>query len=319
MKNIPTFVIFTLFAFLIASCQESEKSNLTLLSEEVPTDTPLIFGEGVISMGDTMDFAITFSPEMDEIYFTRRAPGERNNIFTSKLVNGSWTVPKIAFLSSEETWEFEPHISPKGDRLYFGSSRPINDSIKSPGLIQWYSQKKDNGWSEPIPMLKPKAPTYMMYLTSSESGNLYFTSEEEGGNPEDGGIYYSNFEDGDYGDIQRMREEINSGKMIAHSYIAPDESYMIFDGEKPSGFGDSDLYISFNKDGIWTKAYNLGPSINTAQTEMAPSVSPDGKYLFFHRGFEIQGENGDSEWLGNIYWVDFRTVKETIERNISSN
>ena len=304
---------------IITSCQESEKSNLTLLSKEVPTDTPLIFGEEVISMDDTMDFAITFSQEMDEIYFTRRVPGERNNIFTSKLVNGSWTVPKIAFFSSEETWEFEPHISPKGDRLYFGSSRPINDSIKSPGLIQWYSEKQDDVWGEPIPLEKPSVKTYMMYLTSSESGNLYFTSEEEGGDPEDGGIYYSNFEDEDYGDIQRMGEEINSGKMIAHSYIAPDESYMIFDGEKPSGFGDSDLYISFNKDEVWTKAYNLGPSINTDQTEMAPSVSPDGKYLFFHRGFEIQGENDDSEWLGNIYWVDFKTVKENILKNINNS
>ena len=43
---------------------------------------------------------------------------------------------------------------------------------------------------------------------------------------------------------------------------------------------------------------------------MAASVSPDGKYLFFHRG-------GDD--YGNIYWVDFRIIKEYILKNINSN
>jgi hypothetical protein len=37
------------------------------------------------------------------------------------------------------------------------------------------------------------------------------------------------------------------------------------------------------------QTFNLGPKINTDQTEMAASVSPDGKYLFFHRGHEYEG------------------------------
>jgi hypothetical protein len=48
-------------------------------------------------------------------------------------------------------------------------------------------------------------------------------------------------------------------------------------------------------DGSWTKAKNMGPIINATKTEFGASVSPDGKYLFFHR--RING-NGD------IYWVD---------------
>lgn len=316
MKKILVFIIFT---FLILSCQESEKSNLTLLSDEIPTDIPLVFGKGVISIEGAMDFAITFSPAMDEIYYTRRKPGGTNNILTSKLVDGSWTTPQLAFFSSNGTWEFEPHINPTGDRLYFGSTRPINDTLKSPGLIQWYSERRNSGWSEPLPLEKPSAATYMMYLTSSANGNLYFTSQEEGAKPENGGIYYAMTEAGGYSDIRKMGNEINTGKMIAHPYIAPDESYMIFDGERPSGFGDSDLYISFKRNGSWTEAYNLGSKINTEQTEMAASVSPDGRYLFFHRGFEIQGEDDGSEWLGNIYWVDFRSVKESIKKSKNNN
>ena len=167
-------------------------------------------------------------------------------------------------------------------------------------MHQWYSEKSANGWGDPVPLEKPFVDRFTMYITASENGNLYFTSKEEGAKSEDGGIYYAVNEAGQYKNVNRMGEEINfSGKWIAHSYVAPDESYVIFDGESDSGYGDCDLYISFNKNGAWTKSYNLGPEINTDQCEMCASVSPDGKYLFFHRG---------AEGTGDIYWVDFRTI-----------
>lgn len=146
-----------------------------------------------------------------------------------------------------------------------------------------------------------------MYLTSSTTGNLYITSMEKNAKMEDGGVYYSKAEGEDYKEVSRMGNAINfRGKWIAHPYIAPDESYIIYDG-KESGFGENDLYISFNVNGSWSKAYNLGPEINTELTEMCASVSPDGKYLFFYRG--------DDE-SGNIYWIDFRPIKERMLNNI---
>ncbi|WP_431134676.1 hypothetical protein [Psychroserpens mesophilus] len=73
-----------------------------------------------------------------------------------------------------------------------------------------------------------------------------------------------------------MESEINSiGKWITYSYITQDESYMIYDFKSDLGFGDSDLYISFNKSGKWAKTNNFGSKITTDQTEMATSVSID--------------------------------------------
>ena len=281
-----------------------------MLSNQIPTDTALIFGEGIVSTNN-FEFAITFNPEMDELYFTRRKPEENNEIYTMKLVDGKWSDPEPAFFKANEGWDFEPHINPKGSRLYFGSTRPLNDTIESSGLHQWYCKKNASGWEKPIPLEEPFIDrTVIMYLTSSENGNLYFTTGEKGDKPEDWVIYNSINEKGQYTSIKRMGSEINfSGKYIAHPYISPDESYIIYDGEGTSGYGDNDLYISFNNNGTWTEALNLGPEVNTDQTEMCPSVSPDGKYLFFHRGVE---DNGD------IYWIDFRLIKERIE-NINNN
>lgn len=182
MRFIKTIIISTFLVVVIVSCKNIEKSNLTLLSNQIPTDTPLIFGEGIISTEDK-EFAITFSPEMDELYFTRRKPEETNKIYTMKLVDGKWSEPELAFFSTNKGWDFEPHINPKGNRLYFGSTRPLNDKVESLGMHQWYSKKMENAWSKPMPLDEPFINRFVMYLTSSENGNLYFTSREEGANP----------------------------------------------------------------------------------------------------------------------------------------
>lgn len=296
---------------ILHSCSKETPSNLMLLDAKIPKDTPLIFAEGIVST-HSFEFAITFTPEMDEIYFTRRKPEEDNEIYAMRLRDGKWSKPGPAFSSPTEGWDFEPHISPKGDKLYFGSTRPLPVTTKSNGLHQWYSKKEVNGWSSPLPLEKPFMDrSVIMYLTSSENGNLYFTTGEKGDKPEDWVIYKSVLEDGQYKSIDRMGQEINAtGKWIAHSYIAPDESYLIYDFKSDLGFGDSDLYISFNKNGEWTIPLNLGPKINTDQTEMTPSVTPDGNFLFFHRG---------SEDDGNIYWVDFKQIKERMEKELTVN
>lgn len=302
----------TFLLVLLISCQDRKKSNLALLSDQIPLDTALIFGQGIIST-DNYEFAITFNPEMDELYFTRRKPEEDNKIYTMKLVDSSWSAPEEVFFSANKGWDFEPHINPQGDILYFGSVRPLPDSTKSTGLHQWYSTKNTKGWGQPVPLDQPFIDQFVMYLTSSENGNLYFTSGKiEASGLEDEGIYNSINEEGQYSSINRMGKEINlSGlKTIAHPYIAPDESYIIYDGKSTTGFGACDLYISFKKNGIWTKAYNLGPEVNTDQCEMCASVSPDGKYLFFHRGVYSEGEAE----IGNIYWIDFIRLKERIEQ-----
>lgn len=304
MKNIKIVILIVTLLLSFTSCRNSIKSNLTYVGDQTPTDTPLVFGPGIISTDAAMEFGITLNPEMDEMYFTRRRPEESNNIFVSKLIDSQWTEPELAFFSSEDTWDFEPHINPKGDILYFGTNRPLHDSIASSGIHEWYIEENKNGWSQPMLVEELHRDRFIMYVTSSENGNLYFNSEELGAMPDDElSIYFAINHEGQYSDFIKMGKEINSGTMIAHPFIAPDESYMIFDGIRSSGYGDCDLYISFNENGVWTKSYNLGPEVNTEMCEMTASISPDGKYLFFHRG----GED-----MGDIYWIDFELLLEKL-------
>ncbi|HSG27216.1 MAG TPA: hypothetical protein VLA34_01960, partial [Candidatus Krumholzibacterium sp.] len=94
---------------------------------------------------------------------------------------------------------------------------------------------------------------------------------------------------------------VNTEYSEAHPFIAPDESYLIFNSRRPGGAGEGDLYVSYRlDDGSWTEAVNL-EALNTPYGDWGATVSPDGKYLFFTRNMT---GNGD------IYWVSTDIIEE---------
>lgn len=55
-----------------------------------------------------------------------------------------------------------------------------------------------------------------------------------------------------------------------------------------------DFYMSLRQpDGSWGKSVNIGPPINTPNNEGAPSLSPDGRYLFFAACADMAGDYGN--------------------------
>ena len=82
---------------------------------------------------------------------------------------------------------------------------------------------------------------------------------------------------------------------ISNSFIAPDESYLIFTGmDRSDSLGGTDLYISFRtEDGGWTNPVDIGAPVNTPSNEMCPQVSRDGRFLFWNSRPE---GNADNYW-----------------------
>ncbi|HEX4887538.1 MAG TPA: OmpA family protein [Luteibaculaceae bacterium] len=56
-------------------------------------------------------------------------------------------------------------------------------------------------------------------------------------------------------------------------------------GAERTGYGSCDLFISNKIGDRWQKPKNLGPNVNTSAWETQPSLSSDGKMLYFIRGF----------------------------------
>lgn len=81
--------------------------------------------------------------------------------------------------------------------------------------------------------------------------------------------------------------------------------------QRPDGLGSCDIYASFRqRDGRWGKAINLGPQVNSPRWESQPSISADGRTLFFVRGDNSFDRNLDlyySEFNGRS-WSKARKV-----------
>ena len=58
--------------------------------------------------------------------------------------------------------------------------------------------------------------------------------------------------------------------------------YMYFTAcDRPGGVGSCDIYFSAFNDGKWSEPYNLRTPLNSSHWESQPSISADGKTLFF--------------------------------------
>ncbi|UCF06540.1 MAG: PD40 domain-containing protein [bacterium] len=272
--------------------EESTPSQSRYFGLKPPGMKPEVFAPGVVST-EAWEASGTFSPDLKEYFFTRRPDfeGTDNRLMYMRYEDGEWTEPQLAPFA-KDYMEFEPFIMPDGNRLYFNSKRPDPESGSTKDRI-WYADKTKDGWSEANLMDKVINSGWAMYVTGTRDGTLYFTGMYD----KRYGIFRSRLVEGRYKEPEYLPKEINGVYGASHPFVAPDESYVMFDGQ-PGGPGKTDLYISFRSENDkWSKARKLGPEINATKTENCASVSPDGKYMFFYR---------DSD----IYWVDAAVIEE---------
>jgi Tol biopolymer transport system component len=203
--------------------------------------------------------------------------------------NGVWSDPDIIPDASG------PVVTEDGSRVYYNSIAE-NGTIRS-------ILKHGNGWDKPeILGLIARFPEvkHAYNLSFASNGNLYFLGHAKDlGSKNDFGIYRSELKDGVYQKPELLPEPINIGDGTLNwtPFISPSESYLLFSSSRSTGKSDlGDIYLCFRKrDGSWSKAYNLGNEINTDRQERFPSVSPDGKYLFFTRW--VERGNEDVMWV----------------------
>jgi Tol biopolymer transport system component len=287
-----------------------------------PLTEATVFGNGVISTGD-FDSHPAFTPDGKTLYFVRSTPTFNLwTILVSRFQNGRWSTPEVAPFSGQYS-DADPFITADGSRFYFISNRPVAGKSK-PDLDIWVMERTATGWSEPKNIGAPiNSSGSEWYPTMSANGTIYFGSDREGGKGRTD-IYRCRFAGGKYAEAENLGEAINTPFNEFEPLIAPDESFLIvMSGGRSDARGGFDLYVSYNRNGAWTKPANLGDQINSAANEYSPTISPDGKYFFWTsaRGFADKplekrlnyGELMNSlrsprNGLGDIYQIDLAAL-----------
>ena len=268
----------------LSSAQEKQpKLEGKYLGQKTPSSTPEPFAPEIISTTG-YEYGGVFTPDMNEFIFIKGNKDNKQHFITYKKKNNRWnradTSPRMG----------QPTFSPDGRTMHLGSR------IKT---------RIEDGWAEVKSLSSPFDKLPIMRLTSSSNGTYYF---DEFKRDFTGDIRYSRIVGGKHEDPKLAGKHINTGKSF-HPFIAADESYLIFDGKREGGYGDSDLYISFRqKDDSWGNAINLGDKINTGAWEAAGSVTPDGKYFFFNRMIS-RGADGELPNV-DILWVEATFIEK---------
>lgn len=249
-----------------------------LMGQKPPGMVAEPFAPDIISLSG-WDIEGVFAPGMKEFYFTTRSgEGQPITVTGFRQDHGVWKK------YTQFKRKGEVSFSPDGQRMH---------------MAKGYKDRIGDDWSErkSLGPMFDRADWGIMRLTASAKGTYVFDDYKS-----KDVIRVSKVIDGKRQAPTLMGPEINSGEWTAHPFIAPDESYLIWDSERPGGFGDSDLYISFKqKDGSWGPAINMGEQVNSAGWDAYATVTSDGKYILFNRTV-AEGNTG-------IYWVDAKVIE----------
>lgn len=292
-------ILISLVFVFIGSAREDNFPVLRgpYFGQNAPSGKAEVFMDGVISKSNEDEMCAAFTADGREFYHNARHKGNWA-IFITKEVDGEW-VPPVPMLFTSGYTDRDFTMSPDGNKIFFGSNRPRDRGARPLDSLDIFVTERlsPDRWSEPknigIPINTERSENYP---SSARNGNLYFfTSREDGFGGCD--IYVSRKENGRYSAPENLGPEINSDRHDWDAVIAPDESFIIFSSQnRADTIGKQDLYVSYRKeDGSWTAAKNMGPSVNSPDDEICPSLSLDGKLFFF-----TSRRRGKAD----IFWID---------------
>lgn len=259
-----------------------------------PGLTPKVFAPGLVSTTNWEQNGV-FTPDMNEYYFLREVE-----------LNGQLQQQFVVLKNIDNQWHEEvisgrvgqPSISPDGQTMHLGKR---------------YKVRSNDTWSDIKALKAPFDAFRIMRMASSRKGTWVFDEATRDGK---GQLRFSQLVNGKRSAPKPFPKAINTGQWNAHPFIAPDESYLIWDGQRDSDVRNADLFISFRQpDGSWGEAIKFGDDINTPTSEAGARVSPDGKYLFFNRRvgyFDWTSPEGKTETIPNtdVFWVDAKIIDE---------
>lgn len=137
----------------------------------------------------------------------------------------------------------------------------------------------------------------LQYLPSVtvDNASIFYTKRDEVQGDED--IVVSHFKGGKWMPAVSISPKINTPLNEGACSVSADGRTMIFTScDRRNSYGSCDLYITKKVGETWSKPKNLGKPVNSMYWESQPSLSADGKTLFFSSN-RTGGYGGRDIWV----------------------
>jgi flagellar motor protein MotB len=159
---------------------------------------------------------------------------------------------------------------------------------------------------------------------TADGQTLMFTRQTNSGNKRFGfaimqeDFYLSFLTDSTWQKAVNAGSPINTSQNEGAQSLSSNGNYMFFTAcDRPGGLGSCDLYFSAFNDGRWSEPSNLRQPVNTSYWESQPSISADGKTLFFTSS-RPGGLGGKDIWFSKMNDKNFWTDPVNLGSNINT-
>lgn len=217
----------------------------------IPINAPPATDVDPLRLGDDREPWIT--ADGNTIYFKSdrlaRSPGNANDLFVTRKVNGVWTEPELLGfpISTDEGNEHCPAILQDGETLCFASRRAGGF-----GGSDIYCSRQDaaGNWMEPVnqgPNINTAAEEF--HFTQDKDGMVYFTSDRPGGL---GGMdLWGSMQLGEnsWGQARNLGPHVNTAGADMCPALPPGgDTFTWFSGRQDNSLGGIDIF--------WTNKIN---------------------------------------------------------------
>jgi Tol biopolymer transport system component len=106
---------------------------------------------------------------------------------------------------------------------------------------------------------------------------------------------------------------LNSASSEGDFTLSANGRVALFWSDRPGGLGEGDIYLSVRQGDGWSTPVNLGAPVNSAAFDFTPSLSRDGRWLYFSSTRKVDGADVRSD----IYRLPVSAVpvlKEALRR-----
>lgn len=238
---------------------------------------------------DPVDGSLWFSVYDGEAF-------NRQTLVRAPRRGSGWGAPAPVIFAADDRWGARaPRFSADGRTLYFTSNRPRSVGDTRTDMNIWTAERTAGGWSAPVALPAPvNADEPDIHAASGPGGDLYLASRRPGtlGRSD---IFRIPRRGQGWGAAEHLAPPVNDAQSQSDLWVSPDGSWMILVvTDHPLGLGGDDLFIVRSRDGAWSAPEHLPAPINSPGYEYGPSMSPDGRTLFF---------NSDRGGSADIYQV----------------
>jgi len=247
--------------------------------------------------------SIPLKAQQPSVYSIKRMPFNINgfNNISPVIVHDG-----IIFCSDKRFSGIEDRVGYDGRRLYniYKAEKKDTSAYRKPKVIKSdRSNKFNNG---PL-------------CVAPDGKTVYFTSEVETGKMADNknfknhsGIFIADLSETQLQSIRPFKyNDIQFD--VGQPSISKDGKNLFFASDMPGGLGGSDIYSSEYVNGNWSTPVNLGPKVNSPQSENYPYIHPSGKlYFTSNRSGGVGNLDVYSTYMNNGVWEEPNILPEPI-------